>query len=181
MAGAVGVLPGKSSHGNSSGSTSVRGSSVALSEWIFSLGSVGGVTLDVFAEVVGTHETFVAHRAGKPLLAGVRTEMAGKFVRTGKPFEAALPATGVGTFAGVSTNVRLQVRALSVGFAARFPRADVRSPLSVFASAWHTVQGTVGAYRCLGHFLRAAFIVLWLHRGWRERRPRYWWPPNSRR
>lgn len=34
-------------------------------------GAPGAVSFDVFTEVIAAHESFVAHRAGEPFLAGV--------------------------------------------------------------------------------------------------------------
>lgn len=56
--------------------------------------SLGGhVTAGVFGEVVTAHEASVAHGADKLFLARVSSAMAGKLVRTGKLFIAAIPMT----------------------------------------------------------------------------------------
>lgn len=47
----------------------------------------------VFRQVVAAHEAPVAHVAGKLLLACVCSAVAGKLVRTGKLFVAAVPVT----------------------------------------------------------------------------------------
>ena len=134
---------GECSNCGCSGCTCLCGGTVAFGERIFSLGSVGSVALDVLAEVVGTHEAFVADGAGEALLAGVRSEVAGQLVRAGKPLVAAFPATRVGSLPGVRTDVRLQMRALPIGLSASFPRADVSAFLAVF-SAGCNVQWAVG-------------------------------------
>ena len=154
---AIGKSYSGSSNGRGSGVSS--GGSVAIGERVFSLGTVGGVAFDVLAEVVGAHEAFVAHRTGKPLLASVCPEMTGQLVRTGKPLEAAVPAARVGSLACVRTDVGLQVRALSVGFPAAFPGADVRASLPVFPGRCGRVQRAVRAQRGPRNFL-APFIAV---------------------
>ena len=124
------------------------------------------MALDVLAEVVRTHETLVTHRTGEPLLPGVGAEVAGKFVRACEPLEATVPATRVGTLASVCADVCLQVRALSVGLAARIPGTNVSTSLPVLSAACYAVW----ADRRVGHFLRAALVALRQHRQRREGR-----------
>ena len=81
--------------------------------------------LDVLGEMVASHESFAAFRAPEPLFAGVRSQMALKFVRARKRFAAKEPIADEGPLAAVPSQVRLQVRRLPVDLAASRHVADV--------------------------------------------------------
>lgn len=68
--------------------------------------------------MVAAHEPFVAHRTREPLLAGVRAQMALQLVGTRESFAAKQPIAHERSFAGVPSQVRLQVARLAVHLAA---------------------------------------------------------------
>lgn len=90
--------------------------------------SVFGVPLDVFRQMVGTHEPPVANVALELFLAGVRPLVPGQFVRSREPPAAIGPLANERLLAGVGSVVRLQMRRFEVVFAAAFVLALVDAP-----------------------------------------------------
>lgn len=98
----------------------------------------------VFGQVVAAHEAPVADVANKLLLAGMRPTVAGKLIRAGKLFVAALPVTAERLFTCVCAQVSLQVGALEVGLLAAREVADIISSAgevglrgAAARSCWH--------------------------------------------
>lgn len=93
---------------------------------VFAFGSGGTVllvafalvSLGVFGQVVGAHETFAAFGARETLLARVRSQVALQFVGSREALAAEEPLAAERALAGVPPQMRLQVRCLTVDFAA---------------------------------------------------------------
>ena len=83
------------------------------------------VRLGVLGQVVGPREALPARRAREPLFAGVRTEVPLQLVATREPFAAEQPVADERPLAGVPAQVRLEVRRLAVDLAAAGHVADV--------------------------------------------------------
>lgn len=76
------------------------------------------VRLHVFRQVIAPHEPFPARRASEPLLPGVRAQMTLQLVAPGEPLAAEQPVAYERAFAGVPSEMRLQMGRLPVHFAA---------------------------------------------------------------
>lgn len=74
--------------------------------------------LDVFAQVIGAHESLVANWAGEPLLSRVRPQMALQFVGARESLAAKQPIANERTFARVPAQMGFQMGRLAVDFAA---------------------------------------------------------------
>ena len=79
---------------------------------------VVAVRLDVFAQVVRAHETFVADGASEALFAGVRSQMTLEFVAAREPLSAEEPIADEGPLARVPPQMGLQMGRFAVDLAA---------------------------------------------------------------
>lgn len=87
----------------------------------------GRVRFDVLAQVVAPHEALVAHRASEPFLAGVGAKVSLELVGPSEPFAAEKPVADKRPLAGVPSQMRFEVRGLSVHFTAAGNVAAVES------------------------------------------------------
>jgi len=93
------------------------------------------VGFHVFAEVIGTHESLVADRAGEPLLARVGPQVALEFVGAGEPLAAEKPIADERALARVPAQMGLQVGRLAVDFAAAGDVATVDVALAQMSAS----------------------------------------------
>lgn len=70
----------------------------------------------MFGQMVGSHESFGANGACETFFTGMGSEVTLKFIGSGEAFAAEEPITDKGTFAGVPTEMGLQVGGLTVDF-----------------------------------------------------------------
>lgn len=96
--------------------------------------AVLAVGLDMFGQVVGSHEPFVADGTGEPLLSGVCPEVSLEFVRAREAFSAEQPVADEGPLTGVPPQVGLQVGGFSVDFPTPGYVAAVNVPLAKVSS-----------------------------------------------
>lgn len=80
--------------------------------------STGRVRFDVLAQVVTPHKALVTHRASKPFLAGVGAQVSLELIGPSEPFATEKPVADKRPLAGVPSQMRLEVRCLSVHFTA---------------------------------------------------------------
>lgn len=76
------------------------------------------VCLHMLREMIGSHESLVANRTRESLLAGVGPQVALELVGAGETFAAEEPVADEGPFAGVPTEMGLQVGGFAVDLAA---------------------------------------------------------------
>lgn len=89
--------------------------------------STGCVRFDVLAQMVTPHKALVAHRASKPFLAGVGAQVSLELVGPSEPFATEKPVADKRPLAGVPSQMRFEVRCLSVNFTAAGNVAAVES------------------------------------------------------
>lgn len=85
------------------------------------------VRFDVLAQMVTPHKALVAHRASEPFLAGVGAEVSLQLIGPSEPFATKKPVADKRPLAGVPSQMRFEVRCLSVHFTAAGNVAAVES------------------------------------------------------
>lgn len=85
------------------------------------------VCFDVLAQMITPHKALVTNRASKPFLAGVGAQMSLELVGPSEPFATEKPVADKRPLAGVPSQMRFEVRRLSVHFTAAGNVAAVES------------------------------------------------------
>lgn len=95
------------------------------------------MTLDVFGEMIRSHESPLADRADELLFSRVRAFVAGQLVGSGEPTAAVCPLADEGPFTGVNPLMGLQVAGFEVVFATVWVFALVdSSALGLLGDTW---------------------------------------------
>lgn len=82
---------------------------------------------DVLAQMVTPHKSLVTYRASKPFLAGVGAEVSLELIGPSEPFATEKPVADKRPLAGVPSQMRFEVRCLSIHFTAARNVAAVES------------------------------------------------------
>jgi len=91
------------------------------------------VSFRVFAEMVWSHEPFIADWANEIFLSCMSSYMSGKLIRSGEFFQTSIPSAGKWPFSCVSAKVSLEMGWLPIHFhAARMRTAMVLSFITGF-------------------------------------------------
>lgn len=93
--------------------------------------------------MVASHELLHAYRTGEVLLAGVGARVTGQFIAAREPFATVGPLAWEGPFAGVRSQMRLQMRTLPIYLVAVAVRALV-------CLAWNGFDGVSSGNDHLG-------------------------------
>lgn len=89
--------------------------------------TTGRVRFDVLAQMVTPHKALVAHRARKPFLSGVCAEVSLELIGPSEPFATEKPVADKRPLTGVPSQMRFEVRRLTVHFTAAGNVAAVES------------------------------------------------------